>query len=383
MSRLLSIALVCLVACGGDDEPDDVGVDSSRSDSSADTRADAEEDTSTDTSVDSGSPLCSADWPPPPELADCPSGSPGATPPDRVMEVLGSGVRVVRNLHYGTRGERALVGDLFLPEGATAARGVVVTVHGGGWNDCSNRRANMAGYAEAVALLFGVPTFNVEYRLVREGGAFPNSVGDVSCALGWLKSNADEFGIVADDVVMIGTSAGGHLALMAAAATTPEADPALRGECGDLPNVLGVISYSGPSDMPDMAARSIASGAARDYAGACEQPVEACSLGADCDRCVHASPLSYACAIESELLLIYAADPFDPLVPESQATRLADASSRVALRVVDAATLRAGGCLPWDGSLPVPGGVAHGIADCLREPTVSDVSELLLRLLRE
>lgn len=43
----------------------------------------------------------------------------------------------------------------------------------------------MAYYAQAVAEVLEVPTFKIDYRLVHEGGTYPENVMDVKCGVQW------------------------------------------------------------------------------------------------------------------------------------------------------------------------------------------------------
>lgn len=62
----------------------------------------------------------------------------------------------------------------------------------------------------------GFVAVTVEYRLVREA-AWPAQQADVVSAIEWVAANADRLGIDAARIVVGGSSAGGHLALMATA----------------------------------------------------------------------------------------------------------------------------------------------------------------------
>ncbi len=72
-------------------------------------------------------------------------------------------------------------------------------------------------------------------------------VADVKRAIAWMKANASEYGVDPERIVLMGGSAGGHLALLAA--YTPnhsELDPAdVRMDS----SVRAVVSYYGPPDL--------------------------------------------------------------------------------------------------------------------------------------
>ena len=77
---------------------------------------------------------------------------------------------------------------------------------------------------------------------------FTTPVGDVKRALAWMKTHAADYQVNPDRVVLIGASAGGHLALLAAYAPDhPQLTPPDVHGC-DL-SVRAVVSYYGPSDL--------------------------------------------------------------------------------------------------------------------------------------
>ena len=96
------------------------------------------------------------------------------------------------------------------PQGSRAP--VLVYMHGGAWNH-GERPASWHGFRAWMAAGFSV--VNVEYRLADVAPA-PAAVQDVRCALNWILQNAAKYNFDTNRVVTYGTSAGGHLALMAA-----------------------------------------------------------------------------------------------------------------------------------------------------------------------
>jgi len=296
-------------------------------------------------------------------------------PPDAL------GVRQVRNLHFGTRGAIALQGDLYLPPGIDVNKppGTLVVVHGGGWASCERRSSAAAMYAYGMALFGGFATFNVEYRVVSEGGAFPENVSDVKCAIQWLKHvGARRFPIDPSRVAIAGESAGAHLALLVGLThNRNDLDPG----CAPVASsVVAVAAYSAPTDLPALAAGSPdLREMVNATAGPCQVAVEGCSVGRACQRCVDASPVTHACDANVPFVLVHAPDPWDLLVPFSQAAQLRDrlvaAGATVALVVPTPAELRAGGCEP------VTDKFAHGWMPCMTEATGEKVLQVLQPLL--
>lgn len=117
-----------------------------------------------------------------------------------------------RTLAYGEGPDR--VGDLRLPAG-TGPHPVVVVLHGGFWHTVWMRDL-MDGLSVDLARR-GWATWNPEYDRVGSGGGWPSTFEDVAAAIDWLEDAAHEQPLDASRVVLLGHSAGGHLALWAAA----------------------------------------------------------------------------------------------------------------------------------------------------------------------
>jgi acetyl esterase/lipase len=100
--------------------------------------------------------------------------------------------------------------DLYLPPKQSRPTPVVINIHGGGWNH--GTKETQTGFSTFFKMGFAVA--NVEYRLTPQAAA-PAAVEDVRCALLYLVKNSKELNIDVDRIVMMGGSAGGHLALMA------------------------------------------------------------------------------------------------------------------------------------------------------------------------
>lgn len=99
--------------------------------------------------------------------------------------------------------------DLYLPPAGKPAP-VVINIHGGGWNRGS--KESQTGFSTFFKAGFAVA--NIAYRLTPQATA-PAAVEDARCALIYLIKNAKALNIDVKRIVVMGGSAGGHLALMA------------------------------------------------------------------------------------------------------------------------------------------------------------------------
>ena len=128
---------------------------------------------------------------------------------------------------------------------------VVVYVHGGGWHSGSKdiHGATLCGtLAERNCVCVSI-NYAVHSRpTLHEGLAFPEHLIDVKRALRWVKQNIAEYGGDPDFVVIVGGSAGGHLA--AEAALTSVGHPELQPGFEDLDlSVQGFVSLYGVLDV--------------------------------------------------------------------------------------------------------------------------------------
>lgn len=111
-------------------------------------------------------------------------------------------------------------------------RPLVVAIHGGSWNsgdytqlpELNHHLANRGWCVAAIT-----------YRLAPTH-TFPRQRDDVLRAIRWLEEHAPRFAIDPSRIALLGRSAGGQLALLAAYLAE---DPAIK----------GVVSYYGPTDM--------------------------------------------------------------------------------------------------------------------------------------
>jgi acetyl esterase/lipase len=119
----------------------------------------------------------------------------------------------------------------------------VVAIHGGSWRGGTKGQGAHISRALAAA---GHTVVDVEYGLA-PAHPFPEGIGDVKCLLGRLRARASELGLDPRRAVLLGRSAGGQIALLAAYSS---GDPRIPPTCGveDEP-VQGVIALYAPVDL--------------------------------------------------------------------------------------------------------------------------------------
>ncbi|MEX1221115.1 MAG: alpha/beta fold hydrolase [Idiomarina sp.] len=121
-----------------------------------------------------------------------------------------------QRINYGSAPSQ--YAELWLPQAANAP--VVAFIHGGCWLSAYDIKHS---WAFATALRDeGFAVWSIEYRRAGEpGGGWPGSLQDIQAALGALSQQPS---LNLDDLTLMGHSAGGHLALLAAQQSSVDID---------------------------------------------------------------------------------------------------------------------------------------------------------------
>jgi acetyl esterase/lipase len=156
----------------------------------------------------------------------------------------------VHNVPYGVHPEtgQLLLADLWQPPaGVARSRLGVIYVHGGAWR--MGEKDMGTGWIFRRLASQGHVIMDIDYTLAPASDV-PGMVQDVKRAVIWLKRNGVEYGVDARRIVLMGASAGGHLALLAAYTAN---DPVLQPDGSAVDTALrGVVSFYGPADFLDM-----------------------------------------------------------------------------------------------------------------------------------
>jgi acetyl esterase/lipase len=99
--------------------------------------------------------------------------------------------------------------DLYLSLNAVKPTPIIINIHGGGWK--SGVKETQGGFSPFFTAGFAVA--NMEYRMSGQATA-PAAVEDTRCMLIYLIKNAKALNIDRNKIIIMGGSAGGHLALM-------------------------------------------------------------------------------------------------------------------------------------------------------------------------
>ena len=151
------------------------------------------------------------------------------------------------DITYLTANNVELKLDVHRRKDKTGPQPTVIYIHGGGWG--AGSRTGML-YLLMPWFEMGFTIVNVEYRLTKVSPA-PAAVEDCLCALRWVASRADTYGIDVTRLVVSGESSGGHLALTTG--MIPES-AGLDRECpgAPLPKVGAIVNFYGITDVADL-----------------------------------------------------------------------------------------------------------------------------------
>jgi acetyl esterase/lipase len=117
-------------------------------------------------------------------------------------------------LRYGPAATQAI--DLFVPAGSGPFP-VVVLIHGGCWSAKTAAREQLRHVGADLARR-GVAVWSIGYRRADEaGGGYPGTYQDIGVTIDRLRAEAPRYRLDLSRTVLVGLSAGGHLALWAAA----------------------------------------------------------------------------------------------------------------------------------------------------------------------
>ena len=146
------------------------------------------------------------------------------------------------NLAYGNDPQQKM--DVYLPGGRnTDSTKVIVMIHGGAWAEGDKTDFN----PYVTILRQRLPDYaivNINYRLATAvSNAFPAQENDIKSAISFLLQKREDFKI-SDQMVLLGASAGAHMAMLQSYKYTT-------------PKIKAVIDYFGPVDMMALYAQSL------------------------------------------------------------------------------------------------------------------------------
>lgn len=226
--------------------------------------------------------------------------------------------------------------DLYLPTSNAGPFRTVIWIHGGGWQSGSRADVNQA--RRLVCRGFAVAS--IDYRL-SSTATFPAQIHDVKAAIRYLRANARRLNLNPDRFATFGSSAGGHLAALAATSAGVAALEDLSvGNASVSSSVQAAVDWYGPTDFSLMDAQLLAQGCAagsaiHGAAGSAESRLAGCTVSdVSCSNVVRAAnPITYVGSNTPPIMILHGT--LDCTVPMGQSDLLKsamDGAGRCAVR---------------------------------------------------
>jgi acetyl esterase/lipase len=159
-------------------------------------------------------------------------------------------IEVIKDVEYKSAGGKPLQLDILKKRNLSAGAPLLVFIHGGGWK--VGKRSDYLTYMVPLAEE-GYVTVTLSYRLIGDS-PYPACAEDVRDALKWLSGKGGKFGYDPGRTAVIGGSAGGHLALLAAYGWKGATEGAITQ--ADSMRVKAVVDFYGPFDLTTPYARN-------------------------------------------------------------------------------------------------------------------------------
>jgi acetyl esterase/lipase len=229
-------------------------------------------------------------------------------------EMTADNVTIHSGVAYANHDGVELLGDLYLPKDAKDTKPVpaLVAVHGGGWvQGARNAFQHWGPYLAAR----GIAMFSISYRLANKTKMFPQAVQDVLAGVQFVRGKAGALGIDPARIGIIGASAGGNLAGLAALAGKKFAGGYPQDPFAGVDN--GVKVLVGVYGVYDMLAMWTENQVQEALANRVEKfigvpPMENRQIYFD------ASPISYATYANNQISALIVTGTEDDLVPRRQ-----------------------------------------------------------------
>jgi acetyl esterase/lipase len=224
---------------------------------------------------------------------------------DARAAVIDDDYRVSENVVYLTVNNYQNRLDVYDPAG-DGPFPTLIYIHGGAWINGTKENSLLQTFP---FLEKGWAVVNVEYRVTKVARA-PAAVEDCRCALHWVVDHAKDYKFDLNRIVVMGGSAGGHLALMTGMAP---ATAGLDRECSadQEVKVAAILDWLGVTDVNDL----LSGPNQRDWA------IE--WLGDQKDReeiARRVSPLTYVRPGLPPIFIVHG--DADPVIPYEQSVRL-------------------------------------------------------------
>jgi len=174
--------------------------------------------------------------------------------PDRVKNIFPKETVFHQNIPYAGDTLKKHLLDLYLPANATTNTPLLVWVHGGAWM-LNDKYADMGYMTNTIRTILekGYALASIDYRHSTTA-VFPAQIQDCYQALEFLSVNAGKYKLDKNKIVLIGFSAGGHLASLLALSNNNNVAEFYPSKKKTTFKIKAVLDFYGPSDFLSMTA---------------------------------------------------------------------------------------------------------------------------------
>jgi acetyl esterase/lipase len=166
-----------------------------------------------------------------------------------LMKSFPQGTILHGNIPYNNDTLKKHLLDIYLPPNAKGKLPLVILVHGGGW--WANDKYADLGYMKSTTadlINNGFALASIDYRFSTQA-VFPAQIQDCNRAVSYLYDNADKYGFDKNRFVVLGWSAGGHLATMMGLSKNNKVLDFFMPNTTQTFNFKAVIDFYGPTDL--------------------------------------------------------------------------------------------------------------------------------------
>lgn len=171
-----------------------------------------------------------------------------AQAPEYIKRIFPEGTRYYENVPYAGDTLRKHLLDIYLPPNTNSPRPIIIWIHGGAWF-MNDKYADM-GYMKSTIRSFidqGYAVASIDYRHSTTA-VFPAQIQDCNQAISFLYQHAEKYLLDKDRFVLIGFSAGGHLASLLALSANQQVKDFYKGAVPKF-KIKAVLDFYGPVNL--------------------------------------------------------------------------------------------------------------------------------------
>lgn len=169
--------------------------------------------------------------------------------PDKIKSIFPPSTIIHNNIAYAGDTLKKHLLDIYLPAQTKDKRPLLIWVHGGAW--MTNDKFADMGYMKQTLKGFlenGYALASIDYRFSTTA-PFPAQIQDCNQAIEFLYQHAREYNLDKERFVLVGFSAGGHLASLLALSNNNQVAQLYANQKKPSFKIKAVIDFYGPSDL--------------------------------------------------------------------------------------------------------------------------------------